>query len=104
MSTDEEAVIIVRMIKERRDLEQRGAAPHDEVQRIAKELQAFALELTTHSYIYGKDFLRLTSEQIDLLNASKVAELLGDIEKAGMRHREITETLNRAGLGDRFTA
>jgi hypothetical protein len=100
MSHDEEMAVIGRMTVERKKLEQRGSALQDEAQRIATGLAALAQELTTNSSIYTKDFLHLTQDQIGLLDAPKLTELLKDIESTGKRYHDLRVRLHQAGLGE----
>lgn len=97
MSTDEEMAIIDRMVVERKQLEQRGAALGDEVRGIARGLESLALTLEVSDAFDGNDFLHLTTEQIELLDAAKVTALLSDIEETGKRYRELRTALQRAG-------
>jgi hypothetical protein len=97
MSTHEEMAIIDRMVVERKELEQRGAALGDEVRGIARGLESLALTLEVSDAFDGNDFLHLTPEQIELLDAAKVTGLLSDVEETGKRYRELRTALQSTG-------
>ncbi len=98
MSTDEEMAIFGRMVLERQQLNRRGVALHEEIQKIAKALGEVGLTLETSGSIYAKEFLRLSGDQLALLDASKITALLNEVETVGRRYQEITTRLQRAGL------
>lgn len=98
MSTDEEMAVIGRMVVERKDLTQRNAVLHAEIHRIGKGLEALGKELTSGLTMYATHSLK--PEEVALLDAAKLTELLSEKEAIAKRHQEINETLRQAGISD----
>ncbi len=96
MSSDEEVAIIGRIMLENKALSQRNAIIHEEVHRITNGLKALADRLISgHSMFMS---YKLSSEDIALLDVTKLNDLLNERAAIAKRHAEISETLKRAGL------
>ena len=96
MSSDEEMLAIGRIVLENKNLSQRNAIVHAEVHRIVTGLKALADRLISGNSMFMS--YTLSSEDIALLDVTKLNGLLNERAAIAKRHAEISETLKRAGL------
>jgi hypothetical protein len=102
MISDEEAMIIGKLVLERKALDQTGAAIGEEVRRIGNQLKTLGELLGYNSGYYPTrdEPLILTTEHIEVLNAETITRLLKDLQSTGKRYIEVEQVLKRQELID----
>ena len=98
MSSDEEALIIGRMLLERKELTKQGALLNEELTRIGSQLSILGdtLKRTTPPYI--DEPFQLSDADRSILDAAKIVQLLTEASEVTKRFKALQENLGRVGV------